>query len=97
MRSGPEPTIPKQPRTVAKLIVHAARTLIAPEIAVPRESAGEPPGLREIADVPWPGTRFRAGDPVMTLLAWGENVADCQARMIDLEREWTERLALAAE
>ena len=38
------------------------------------------------------GTRFVPGDPVMTLLAWGENVAECQSRLNGLERQWMERL-----
>ena len=65
---------------------------IAPEIAFGDDTGSDPFALRSIADVPWPGTRFAAGDPVMTLLAWGENVADCQSRLIDLERAWLRRL-----
>ena len=92
---APEPTIATKSRIVAKLILHASRELISPEISLPGGSATDPFGLREIADVPWPGTRFSPGDPVMTLLACGEDVADCQSRLIGLEREWTERLEFA--
>ena len=77
---------------VAKLIMHAPREWIAPEIAAERRFVTDPFAMRSIADVPWPGTRFAPGDPVMTLLAWGENVAECQSRLTDLEREWMERL-----
>jgi uncharacterized protein len=94
---APEPTIPATPRIVAKLILHASREFNAPEIAVGYDSPSDPFGLREIADVPWPGTRFAPGDPVMTILAWGENVTDCESRLIGLEREWAQRLEFAVE
>jgi uncharacterized protein len=94
---APEPTTSSETRIVAKLILHASREFNAPEIAVGLDSPSDPFGLREVADVPWPGTRFAPGDPVMTLLSCGENVADCESRLIGLEREWVERLELAVE
>ncbi len=92
-----EITIPRKPRIVAKLIMHASRELIAPEIAPGDHSASDRFELREIADVPWPGTRFAAGDPVITLMAWGEDLPHCQSRMDTLHQDWTERLGFAAE
>ena len=53
--------------------------------------------ITAIADVPGPGTRFTAGDPVMTLVACGENVAECQLRLTAWEREWMERLGFVAK
>jgi predicted ATP-grasp superfamily ATP-dependent carboligase len=91
------PTIAARPRTVGKLIVHASREGIAPEIALGGDAMIDSFAMRSIADVPWPGTRFVPGDPVMTLLAWGENVADCQSRLNGLERQWMERLEFVAK
>ena len=50
--------------------------------------------VRSIADVPWPGTCFNAGEPVMTLMAAGADLAECRSRMIQLEQAWTERLGI---
>ena len=69
----------------------------APELAVSDTLRIDPFAMTAIADVPWPGTRFDAGDPVMTLIAWGESVAECQSRLTDQEREWMERLGFVAD
>ena len=53
--------------------------------------------VRSIADVPWRGTCFNAGEPVMTLMTAGMNLADCWSRMIQLEHTWTERLGIAGD
>jgi predicted ATP-grasp superfamily ATP-dependent carboligase len=87
------PLIRAGPPVVAKIILRARRDFVAPTIDSDDEcGTANPIGMRAIADVPWPGTQFAAGDPVMTLLAWGENVADCRSRLNELERTWSERL-----
>ncbi len=83
-------------RAVAKLIIHAPFEWTAPEIAFSVGSGTDPFAMTAIADVPWPGTTFAAGDPVMTLIASGENVAECQLRLNAQEREWMERLGFDA-
>ena len=88
----PAPSIQERPRIIAKLIVYATADLTAPEIAFGDDTGNDPFAFRSIADVPWPGTRFAAGEPVMTLFARGENVADCRSQMSDLEKEWLRRL-----
>jgi predicted ATP-grasp superfamily ATP-dependent carboligase len=89
----PPPPMPGWPRVIGKQIVYAPRKLIAPEITVADDVVSDPFALRPFADVPWPGTRFAAGEPVMTLFAWGDDVASCQSRLSVLEKEWIERLA----
>jgi len=81
-----------RPRVVAKLILHAARTLVVPEIATGEPVSTDLFAIRSIADVPWPGTCFDPGDPVMTLFASGENPAACRSRLIALERKWIRQL-----
>ncbi len=83
-----------RPRVVAKLILHATRTLVVPEIAIREAVSNDLFAIRSIADVPWPGTSFEPGDPVMTLLASGENPAACRSRLITLERKWIRQLDL---
>ncbi len=93
--TAPEQTIAARPRVVGKLVLHAMRDLIAPQILMDEGWATDPFALNTLADVPQPGTKFAPGDPVMTLLASGENVADCQSRLNRLEQEWTARLGFA--
>jgi uncharacterized protein len=83
---------PTGPRVIAKLVVYAPRELVAPEIAFDDDSPSDPFSMRPIADVPGPGSRFAPGDPVMTLLASGQDVADCRTRLNSLEQEWLRRL-----
>jgi len=83
-----------QPRVVAKLILHATRTLVVPEIAAGEDDSHDLFAVRSIADVPWPGTSFEPGDPVMTLLASGENPAACRSRLVELERQWMRKLGI---
>ncbi len=80
---------------VGKLILYAPHPLVAPDITpadAGRDSLYEVP---PVADIPWPGTHFDAGEPVMTLLAAGENLAECRSRLLELEQTWTKRLGMA--
>ena len=52
--------------------------LVAPEIVPEDNESNDLFGVRSIADVPWPGTCFDAGEPVMTLMTAGADVAECQ-------------------
>lgn len=46
-----------------------------------------------IADVPDRGTRFEAGDPVLTVFAEGSTPESCMAALDDRRREWERRLS----
>ena len=81
-------------RVFAKWILHAPRRLVAPEIVLDENESDDLFGVRSIADIPWPGTRFNPGEPVMTLMATGANLPECRSRMIRLEQLWTERLGI---
>ncbi len=70
---------------VAKRIVYASRTMIAPVIDREEYENSRP---ETIADVPAAGTVLERGDPVMTVLASGPTASTCRARVIELEREW---------
>ena len=72
---------PPRSRVIAKLILYASRTLIVPEIASDEHEPDDLFAVRSIADVPWPGTRFEPGEPVMTLLARATNLAACRSRL----------------
>ena len=73
------------------------RRLVAPEIVPDDNESDDLFGVRSIADIPWPGTCFNAGEPVMTLMAAGADLAECRSRLIRLERMWTERLGIAGD
>jgi uncharacterized protein len=94
---APTPPVTSHQRTVAKLVIHAPSGWTAAEIALGNTSWTNPFAATAIADVPWPGTRFDAGDPVMTLITRGESVAECQSRLAGQEREWMERLRFVAD
>jgi predicted ATP-grasp superfamily ATP-dependent carboligase len=91
------PSVAMRPRMIAKLIVYAPGELIAPEIAVEDDFSSDPFALRPIADVPTSGTRIAAGEPVMTIFAWGESTEDCRSRVTVLERQWIKRLGFTVE
>jgi uncharacterized protein len=48
----------------------------------------KPDRFPEIADVPQPGTRFQAGDPVVTIFARGRTVDDCRQSLARQSRRW---------
>jgi uncharacterized protein len=76
---------------VGKLILYAPRSLTSPEIRFELDPANLF-AVPEVADVPWPGTRINPGEPVMTIMATGENVSECRSRLLKREREWLSRL-----
>jgi len=88
------PSLPARPAVIAKKIVYANRTWVAPRIDVRTDPSSDLFAVNPIADVPWPEARFAPGDPVMTLLACGDSAAECQSRLADLEREWSAKLGL---
>jgi predicted ATP-grasp superfamily ATP-dependent carboligase len=77
---------------VGKAILYARRTLVAPEIPVSVFTPHGPFAIPEVADVPWPGTRIEEGQPVMTVLASGADIASCEGRLRTLEESWRLRL-----
>jgi len=83
-----------RPLVIAKLILYASRTLTVPEIASDEHESDDLFAVRSIADIPWPGSRFEPGEPVMTLMASGENPAACRSQLIELERKWMSRLGM---
>jgi predicted ATP-grasp superfamily ATP-dependent carboligase len=86
-----------RPRVVAKSIVYAPRRLVVPELVPDENDNGDVFGLRLIADVPWPGTCFNPGEPVMSLLAAGADQSECVSRMVRLEQVWSERLGIVGD
>jgi predicted ATP-grasp superfamily ATP-dependent carboligase len=88
-------TASSPPRVVAKLILYATRSLIAPELRADEDESDELFAVRPIADIPAPGTSFDPGDPVMTILASGANRVECRSRLSELEARWRCRLGMA--
>jgi predicted ATP-grasp superfamily ATP-dependent carboligase len=82
-----------RPRSViAKEILYAPRRVTVPELRTDDGESDDPFSRRSIADLPWPGTCFNAGEPVMTILAAGADVATCRGRLARLRRIWRQRL-----
>ena len=65
---------------VGKLILYAQRSLVAPEVVLGDDSA-DLFAVPAVADIPWPGTCIKPGEPVMTIMATGENIAECRSRL----------------
>jgi predicted ATP-grasp superfamily ATP-dependent carboligase len=85
-----------RPPAVGKVILHAPGPCRAPELDGWGRLVDD--GLWEvprIADIPAPGTTFRAGDPVLTLLATGADVEECRDRLGARLRRWRDRLQRA--
>jgi predicted ATP-grasp superfamily ATP-dependent carboligase len=77
---------------VGKSILYAGRTLVAPELPVPVFTPHDPFAIPEVADIPRPGTRIEEGQPVMTVLASGADLASCEGRLRIVEESWRIRL-----
>jgi predicted ATP-grasp superfamily ATP-dependent carboligase len=83
-----------QPRIVAKLILYASDPLIVPDLAADQNESDDHFAVPSIADIPAPGTSFERCDPVMTILAAGENPIACQSQLSELEMKWRRRLGI---
>ncbi len=86
-----------RPRMIAKLTLYAQQRLIAPEIVADDNEPDGPFAVQIDRRRPWPGTRFERGDPVMTILAAGEDLTSCHERLGRLERKWRRRLGLRTD
>ena len=75
---------------VGKAIVHADRPFVWARSGIDRPF--DPDVLPEIADVPRPGTSFRAGDPVLTVFARGDSPGECRRELAVRVRSWRGRL-----
>ncbi len=95
MPDQPPISQPPPAAIVAKLIVHAPRRLLVGAGALDDNDRDASASHRAIADVPWPGTSFEAGDPVLSLIAWGETLTECWERAAQFEREIADRLGIA--
>ena len=80
------------PRIIAKWILYASQRMVVPEIVPQENETEEVFAVRSIADIPSADTCIDVGEPVMTLLAAGADLAKCRLRMVQLEQEWTTRL-----
>jgi predicted ATP-grasp superfamily ATP-dependent carboligase len=84
-------------RVVAKWVLYAQRDMVAPEIIPEDNDPTDLVAARSIADVPRPGTCIGPGEPVMTLMATGPDLAECGSRLASLRQNWSERLGIAAD
>jgi predicted ATP-grasp superfamily ATP-dependent carboligase len=73
---------------VGKAILHAPGACRFPE----RSPVIRPGRRPRVADLPAPGTRFEAGEPVLTVLAYAPDLASCQARLRARLADWRGRL-----
>ncbi len=75
---------------VGKAILHADRACRSPMTPIgPIADAGRFP---EIADVPWPGTDFRRGEPILTVFARGDSPEGCRRALAVRLRAWRRRI-----
>ena len=74
-------------------MIYAPRRLHFPE-GITLDGIEDRFAVPSIADVPNAGTIIEANEPVMTVFASGEDFAICEARMIQKERYWIQRLGI---
>jgi predicted ATP-grasp superfamily ATP-dependent carboligase len=80
-----------RPRVVGKLIVTAPGPAIAPALDG-WGAVGDDGAVPRIADVPTEGTRFDAGEPVLTLLQASASLEACRASLARRLAAWEARL-----
>ncbi len=85
---------PIAPRLVGKLVLFADRPCRFPELSACDEANWtlDPFAMPEIADVPWPGTTFEPGEPVLTVFATGNSEASCREELQRKAQLWKARL-----
>jgi predicted ATP-grasp superfamily ATP-dependent carboligase len=86
----PDPIPLRAEGFVAKAILYARRPFVWSEPCPPLLGFGRMP---EVADVPRVGTDFDPGNPVLTVLASGDSVADCRKRLASRLQDWRARIA----
>ncbi len=85
------------PRIIAKWILYASQRMVVPAI-VPHENEPEDVfGVGSIADIPYPDICVNRGEPMMTLLVAGTDVAECWSRLVRLEQQWTTSLGIVGD
>ncbi len=82
-------------RIIAKAILYAPRAFVAPTIDFAENDSDDPRAMRPVADIPWPGTSFNVGEPVMTLYAVGACLSECHSNLVNLTDKWMRDLNLA--
>ena len=85
------PPATRGPLRVGKLILFAPTRCRFPAIA-PR-IADDPYAIPRVGDVPEQGTRFEAGEPVLTLFDRGRSVDACRLRLARRRARWLRRLS----
>jgi predicted ATP-grasp superfamily ATP-dependent carboligase len=75
---------------VGKLILYADRSFAW---ATDFQPMGKFDQMPEIADVPWHGTTFSPGEPVMTVLASGDTPEECRSQLAGRMRRWRGQIA----
>jgi predicted ATP-grasp superfamily ATP-dependent carboligase len=78
------------PAYAAKRVLYADAPAIAP-VDWPWTDIADP--LRDVADIPAPGTAIAPGDPVMTVFASGSTHAEAMAKLEETIKLWRERIA----
>ncbi len=75
-------------RVIGKEVLYARRDVVVPELPLTEYSSDRPFDVPELADIPWPGTSFARGEPIMTVLAEGCDEDDCLGRLRDRVGRW---------
>lgn len=87
------PVSDASPRFVGKRVVYARAPCRFPDLTGWSPRAGEALGLPRLADIPPPGSRFEAGEPVVTVFARSESLEACIASLARRTGRWERRLA----
>ena len=95
LRQGKSPAALPGGLVVGKLILFAPARCHLPDLDDWTPAESPPPfAVPPLGDVPQPGTVFEAGDPVMTLFAYGMSPATCAARLQRAHNSWGRRLKI---
>ncbi len=86
--------LPERGRFIAKEVVFAEGPGTFREQVAPLEGrAGDVFRVPRLADIPHPGTPFKAGEPVLTIFAEASTAEDALYELAILRNEWRRRLA----
>lgn len=86
------PTAEALARVVAKEIVYAEVDAVYSEVEPEPWNVPGDFEVPEAADLPWPGTAFRRGDPVVTVFGEGPTVSACLRVLRSRRADWRGRL-----
>ncbi len=81
-------------RIVGKRVLYATKAIKVDDLRWRKGHDQDVFAIRDIADIPAAGTPFDPGEPVLTVMATGIDVADCETQLSRKAEPWATRFGL---